>query len=446
MVIKNKNISCFLFMFMIFTASIPYIGYGISQISKGYIIVGSFSRNTDLVVKYTGRFGQAIAFLKDISCALLLLDMIINIKTKKKSGKTIMSFFVIIIIGFLILAFNNRVSFNYMVAGIRCFLFVITTIVFCQEYSSSIVEKVFIRIVTILMDITLLIQLIITVMQIQSSSSWSRFGTGSYRFCGVFPGSGNLGCYCIALQLLYLLILKKFSLISNKGMILRSFVCVFLSVASGTRTTMILCSVIFLYYLTEMMLKKIRFGFWTILILAIIFVLTIGVPVFNWFIQRTNRGELELSGGGRITLFMNMVHSANSFQVVFGRGLGIGTNASVTMGVGKAELADSTINLMFIQYGFAGLVLFLAGLLKAGFEMWKKVLSSERGVVVLFFLVIIVMLFVGNLFEHIAMSIILTFTYYLVITPLEEIENGEKRNNCSSSGKAAFISNRRYSQ
>lgn len=423
MVIKNKDINLFLFLFMIFTACIPYTGYGIALIRSGYIMVGAFSRNTDFVVTYSGGFGQLIAYLKDISCALLLFNLIMHIDLKKTSGKMFMIFFIIIITGIVVIVINQRIALNYLIAGVRCLMFVVTTIVFCQEYRKSIIESKFVKKVLMAMDITLLIQLIITVLQIQSSSSWSKFGSGAYRFCGAFPGSGNLGCYCIALQLLYYTINKKYGLIKSNGMILRSIVCIFLSVASGTRTTMFLCFIVFLFFITESLLKRFRFDFLSILVIVFILLLIIGIPVADWFINRTDRGELGLSGSGRVTLFFNMFDSANAFQLLFGRGLGIGTNIAVTLGMGKNELADSTINLIFIQYGLIGLGIFLAALLRIGYQMWIKTVPSIKGIVILFILVIAVMLFIGNLFEHIAMSIILIFTYYLIMTPVEEVAN-----------------------
>ena len=423
--INKTKIYMTLFILMIFTASIPYLGYGIVLIRNGYVLIGTYSNSMENIVAYSGLFGKIFAYFKDLLCVLLITTMMFMYK-KGIVPKIYIYVFLFLTYGLILLIFNDYIYVGYLMAGIRTFMYAIASVIFFNKILVWDSNLGFLNKLKKTMDLTLLIQLIVVFLQIQMSRNWSRFGSGAYRFCGAFPGYGNLGCYTIALAFFYLILDRKYNLMPNFYMaVIRTLGLLFLSVASGTRTTMILMALALVYQMISHLLKTIGFNFKSILASFIIIAMAFGIPIISAFVEWTDRGHLLKSGSGRIYYFWERFSSASLFELIFGRGIGVGTNAAIILGMDDV-VSDSTINLIFVQFGLLGLCIFLFAL----YRMMKKMLykmSEDRGISIIFILTIATMLIVGNLFEHVAMCILLLIDYYCMIYDGNKIECSKTR-------------------
>lgn len=405
---RINKIGKFLFVVLLFTALVPYLGYGVSQIKNGYVLIGSYAQSMEMASIYTGRLGKYFTYIKDLVCVLLICNLI----WYKRRQASIIIIYAMMILGYgaFALALSGRFSMLYIIAGVRAAMFTFVTMLYCL-YTYDNVNKKDILLYSKICDLTLVIQIAIVIMQISRSSGWSRLGSGAYRYCGCFAGSGNLGCYAVGLMLFYSLISELEQNINRNSYIIRAILVVFLSIASGTRTAIIVTAIIAFYMIIYRMMKTRNFDYKSIAFTFGALVAILIVPAINSLSQWIGRGKLMNSGGGRIELFFHSLNSSNVVEFVIGRGIGVGTNAAISMGARDA-VSDSTLNLIFTQFGVIGILFFLI----AVYIMLKRLYAyslADKGFKHLFVFVIAVMFLVGNIFEHIAMTILIVLTYYM---------------------------------
>lgn len=410
MVIRKDNIIFDIFLMLIITASIPYLVYGIQVVQFGYNIVGGLNR-TALIG--SGGFFGFFAYLKDIIAVLLVIILLLGLQ--KKSVKVLLGIGIIFIIATISLILNGYEVTMFVVAGVRTFIFFLATMLYCIQHREILVKQI--RKLLIATELCLFLQTFIVILQITSSGSWRNFGSGAYRYSGLFPGSGNLGCYCVAISLFLMTVKNKYEKISMKMLALNFAQLLFLSFASGTRSCEFLVILLIAISLFHEYGEKLHLGKSLVIVAGIACLALVGPSVYNNVVTWTGRGNLMVSGAGRALIFMDMINSANTYEFVFGRGLGVGTNVSVTMKLPGTQVSDSTINLLFTQFGLIGLIAITLALIYA---LYLLRCSSRKYSVLAwsFIIVCVVMFFVGNLFEHIAMCIYLVLSYYLIYIPI----------------------------
>ena len=407
--VNRQGIEFTIFYLLLFFACVPYMGYGMSLINSGVEVIGALNQN----IAVAGNVGKTISFMKDILIILLLLLMITHLERKKSWPLGL--FIVIVYYGGFLLAVNGRPIIEFLIAGIRTFMFIVTSTLFCKRYYFELhTFKCRIALFKIIF-LTLLINTFFVVSQAISSGSLLRLGSGAYRFSGAFPGSGNLGCYAIAAMLLVITVQAERIV---KGAFLADVLCIFLSIASGTRTCMILAMAIFIYSIIQIYGDKFRISWKVSLVLTIIFVIAFGSSAISKMSDYVGRGELGISGIGRIRIFMNNINESTAFQMFFGRGLGVGTNAALTMNLENTSVSDSTYNLIFTQFGLIGLILFTVAIIGILTKIFRYS-YEKKSQALCFILCVAAMYVVGNLFEHIAMIILFVITYYMIYNDYE---------------------------
>ncbi len=401
--ISVNNCIFVLFNIMVFLLIIPYIFCG-KMIFDNPIFFYNYLNASTIKLNLITRI---LIYVKDFICLLLFALLIFR-------KKNILAFLAVIFgIGIIILLINNNFTIKMLLAGYRAISFAIVSQAFFEIYNDNYFKSKQFKILIKLLNISFCIELIAVIVQIVCSNSLTTFGSGGYRFSGFFNGSGNLGCYCVAFSLLLAVLnTKGYTGLTNIKYFTMLLLSIFLTVASGTRTCMVLCIIIFAYESFRFLGKKMKLKKDIVITAAIFATAVFGKKILNTIINWTNRGDLSISGGGRLSLLINQFTKSNGFQLLFGHGIGVGTNASVSMGLNNTQVSDSTINLIFTQFGALGLITFLILLYKLIIRISKK--SNYRNVYVLFTITILVMLFVGNLFEHNAMVVLLILTYAII--------------------------------
>lgn len=417
-IITQKGIESKIFYLLIFFSCVPYLGYGITLINFGVEVVGSLNQNIVLM----GGIGKYISFAKDILTILLLLIMFTRMS--RKNSVILMSFGGMICYGAILLMLNGRDVLAFTIAGIRTFMFVLTVILFCKKYYIELHQAKFKIIIFKILFLTLCINTILVLLQAVSSGSLYRMGSGAYRFSGAFPGSGNLGCYTVAV-LLFVIVVSEEKIINKILSLFTSLMCVFLSIASGTRTCMVLTVVIFIYSMIHMYGSKLHFNWKVLLFLTIMLGVVFGTTAIKYLTEYIGRGDLLLSGNGRIEIFLKSFNSSNPLELMLGRGIGVGTNVSITMNLPNTYVSDSTYNLIFNQFGIMGLMVVSIILMYCLYILFKRCRGNTMAAIC-FMISVLSMYIVGNLFEHVAMSIIFILVYYMIYVD-ETILTMEKR-------------------
>lgn len=406
-VIKINKLMLNLLFILIIAVSLPYIGYWKKSIDLGYESIGGLN-----MLQLEGGLEQVISFLKDVIAIFMFIILLLT--SKKENYKFFMNAFYVFLYGIIGLLFSNRISFGFILAGFRTYLYFVVVFAWGLKYSKLLQESNNLKKLLRIIKLTILIQTFITLAQVVLSSSINRFGTGGYRFSGAFAGCGNLGCYTVACCLLLIIFKSKYKNISTLGFMVYGIMLLFLAIASGTRTCIILDLILLFLEMSYLIGKKIRFNSKLIVVIGGILFLIFAPKLVESIVSWTGRGELMLSGSGRIRVFLDMLNSSSIFELIFGKGLGVGTNASVTMNLKGTSVADSTINLFFIQFGIVGLVFFFFVILMTIYNLLQKSNDNKR-IVMCFSITILVMSIVGNIFEHIAMCVLLVIAYFLII-------------------------------
>lgn len=397
-------------MLLLLFSSIPYLFYGISA-SSGRI-VGSIARNiTEINVS---SYGRLFVYIKDFFAIILFLRLFGSLR--KKDAAMLILFFMY---GFFVLFINGRWDPKYIVAGIRTFIFFIDAILYFRKYD---LEPNEIKILKNNLVMIIGINMILVLRSIINSGNLFATGAGAYRYSGAFAGAGNLACYCMVTSLLMYILYKKYKIISGIQLLVLNCCMLFLSFASGTRTAIIVTGILILYIISELVSKITRFGETLSAFIFVLMCVLFGTSFLDLLVTHINRGQLSVSGLGRLEIFLDFF-SGNVFEIIFGRGLGYGTNASVNLGIIDTAISDSTIALIFAQFGFVGLVLFIFMSFYFIHSMFvSKWTDRITNCMVMF--IYIVLLFIGNLFEQNAMIMIFVISVFLNKFDPMEYERG----------------------
>ena len=420
--VKKRTIINALLILLFFTATVPYLAYGVSAIRSGYEVVGGLNASG---AQASGKLGTLFGYCKDV-IAIILIGMILLLK-KRIDRNVFTAVIAFVMYGFVGLICSGHFDLKFLIAGFRTFMYFGVMNLIFMAYSELMYNYTLMNRLMNLTQSVIVIQTITVALQVTMSNSWGRFGSGAYRFSGLFPGSGNLGCYSIAVLIFLSILNQKYKILGNTLYLVDGILLLFLSVASGTRTCMILVGFCFVYNIFTLYGKFLRLDKNVILLFFIVTLAVVGSSIMSKIILWTGRGALMDSGGGRIAFFTNMLSTASPLEMMIGRGIGVGTNASISMGLQGTQVSDSTINLIFTQFGIIGLLMgmwYFVKICKKIYEMNFDYMNISICVI----FTLCVMLVVGNLFEHIAMCLYLVLSYHLLID--FKFDNSvEKENN-----------------
>lgn len=408
MKIRKRNAITFLFVGMLLFAGIPYLFYATALAKMGNLNAGgslAMLGSVGVEVK-VGKIAVYFVYIKDLLAVILLIALIPNIKKK-----VLVYMNSVIALGFTALLLSGKFNSIYLVAAIRTYIFMLDTIFYWISYPPNIET---IKKVTRCIEMILVIQFLVVLRQIVINGNIGNFGAGAMRYSGAFSGSGNLGCFTIGTVLwIYLVSLNcEFIKTIERNIVL--LVSVILAIASGTRTAMVIVIFLSAYIFISTYAKKKGISKNIVIVGYLLAIASGGISIMNWIVNRVGRGEMMVSGSGRLRVLQNLFENSSILELLIGHGIGYATNASITLGAQDSIIADATINLILAQFGMVGLVVFGVGWIYIFYLLFKR---SKKSKELVFMLLIIfgLMCMVGNLFEQIAMSII----YFSIVIILE---------------------------
>ena len=268
----------------------------------------------------------------------------------------------------------------------------------------------------------LLVNSYATLLQLRFALSALDSALGASRLTGLFSNAGVAGLFALAIAL----IISQLDGIGLRKRIVVIFLCLFLALSSGTRFA---TGAVFLIILNQVWEMVDKGGKRFRGIKKIIFIPLALVSIFIGYealISQVNRGDAisqQFGDGGRAGNFLiviKMFFSANVFELLFGRGLGIGTNTAIGILVGSGVnpglyrfnmLVDNSLLTCMFQIGLFGSFLFWFGIWRfISFTKPKHSrLAKSRFLVTV--AIILMALGLGNPFEH--YFLMMAFAYSL---------------------------------
>jgi hypothetical protein len=237
-------------------------------------------------------------------------------------------------------------------------------------------------------------------------------GSGGVRLTGIFNGAGPLSFFGFGMVVVGMNMNKAPAM----ELLLLSMLAMLMALASGSRLMMICIFIIMAYQIYEVVeygqFRRFRGILRSILFVGMIVVGYFGYVIMIEYVDRGNMFEQQISEGGRVANFLHMVDvlaEADFAELMFGRGLGVGTNTAQSlleaMDVSPESfrfnwLVDNAFLTLIFQVGLLGSLLFWGGFCALLFRMRprnsKKMLFRYLLLTVLFLGIMLA----GNPFEH----------------------------------------------
>lgn len=268
-----------------------------------------------------------------------------------------------------------------------------------------------------------LVDLIAVVIQFRLSSEVFGVRLGEGRISGLFSNAATGAYFAVSLALIASFV--RFKLRFEKMCLY--FLVLSIALASGTRFAIISVFIIYISSLLEVKDSdrgRNRNGF-AFKALVVSFGLIAAFFGYSAMINQIGRGDLlenQLNEGGRLANILNvldMLESATLTEVMFGRGLGVGTNTANTMLLAAGDnpelyrfnvLIDNSIVTAFFQFGMMGSFILWGGVALFFIMCAKKCAAEDRIKFRVGVGIFSLVLFTQNIFEQYFLMV--AFAYY----------------------------------
>lgn len=409
----NPNIIKILLILFLIASAMPFLPEALNNIIQGKNANIGFVINEPL-------FGVKFRYIKDIIMILLLgLIFLHDLKLSKWSphSRTLLFYFVIallIVCGYSVMYYQiNSTNILQAAAGIRPILLFAVCYKSLQFFKGEGFIKAFSKTLVWLV----VLELIIILAQYYTSSKIYGFQNPlSLRLIGTFGGISIAGYFALGASCYFFINQKQFKVTP----LLQTF-CMVIAGLSGTRSAMIGCSIIIAASVIRSVLLKLNRSYHknnSLLISITSFGLIGGYFLIGLIGKLSERGSIvgAQANGGRIDFLISIFANSSATQIIFGNGLGYGTNTAVTLnrefqsGL-DSKVMDGTINSILTQFGVLGMI--IAGVLFFFFSV--KLFRNNKGRYLdigAILVVTLLMCITTNIFEQFTFLSLLSITYY----------------------------------
>jgi hypothetical protein len=264
----------------------------------------------------------------------------------------------------------------------------------------------------------------IVLIWLQSASLYDlQIGAGSARVLGVFTQAGVAGTFSIFVGMVGWA-MRDINSLRRLALLVSA---VLISVAAGSRFGMICIALLFYSSFDDLL--KARKGYFRLIgrVVLVIVTCALALPAYRIMSELVDRGDLldvQLEEGGRIANFVmgwQTIFNANLFSMLFGEGLGVGTNNVInflrengasTDGLMFNIQTDNSLLMIALQFGIVGSLLFWIPLVL----FWRKVLvliPKLKGVEFVFGFIVLVSIISTSIFEQYFLMIGIPFAIAL---------------------------------
>ena len=207
---------------------------------------------------------------------------------------------------------------------------------------------------------------------------------------------------------------------------LNSILVAFIIYASGTRTSMVIyCIILFSYIYSRNINKRNNYKLTSLFIILLFFV---GIIVLNISEVLADRGDAISAqfNNGRVTFILEYLKECNLKEILFGKGIGFGTNTALSMLKetfidSTTRVMDGTINILITQFGIIITSFVVFSYLYIIRKIIKTNLPSEVKIAIIAATVLLIV--IGNVLEQFSLQLLLIINYYLILKKFKDEKN-----------------------
>jgi len=334
-----KNIVRYLIYLTIIATPLFTITEYIAMMQGLYVV--SFLEATDYRIK----------MIKDLALIIIIMLSILYLLLRAKIKMPN----IIIIIGLIISSFfiglaNNGLVFSFI--SLRIYMPILLLIVAFNMLSDNDYEVLY-RIIIYLGCSEIFIAISQMIFGVGTGTSF--FGIYK-RVVGTFAYSNAFAIYMVMVN--SILLAKRRNCIEN----ILLFISTILIFISGSAAGIACMCIIYILYI---LFNKERITIAKLLIAKSIVLFTLIIIVFMPVITARD-GVYSRSAGGRLVVFFRLLENRTPFEILFGRGIGVGTNTTKYLLESKiieskdtAFISDSQYVSIFAQAGLLGLSVYI---------------------------------------------------------------------------------------
>ncbi|MFD0671317.1 hypothetical protein [Cohnella sp. GCM10027633] len=426
----DKLIRRLILLFIVFSA-IPFLPEALTDIALGSASYAKFTNESLLPID--------LQYAKDFLLGLLLLVIILRDFLRRSLRTTIALGYTMLLIAvygtYVLTSDDNTFRISMVLAGARpLFLLML-----CFKLKEFLSDRHFIS--ALLRTLKAIIALEWAVISAQyfifihlygatNPFSLRLIGTfGSFSIAGYFA----VGCACI----LYMLQNRAFLARAQTRFVSGWMVaCFMIASLSGTRTAIFGCLLVLLASWARSLLSRGDRRRNRMLLTGMLFLSAAGMYYLLQLVSlAANRGSVIESqwDAGRVSIIANHFANSSLFQILFGKGIGYGTNMSVMlesqygMDLGT-EIVDGTLNSIIMQYGVV--MMTFAVLWTA---LWAsntlRTSKAEKGDALVIASIGLLMCMATNIFEQYSFLVLFSVSCYLIGMPFVRKEEDTRENS-----------------
>ncbi len=422
-----KKIINSIFMFLVISTNLAYLPQAIISIINRVPLISSINYSYEYITLGLKNDFPIIRYSKDIFVILLFILIIVDILKRKRCFKLSIimlsvTTMILIPISIISLNYSNEFSISMIIAGIRVVIFPITLILYSMEYLDYTNTKKFYNILKKLIRF----EFIIVVLQsFIIAISYGTINIAKYRAIGTFASSGLLGLFGIGA--ITFIIIYKCKVDNQIGIIPSAVFTAFIVFASGTRTAMVLYAMTIFSYIFHVKINRKNNIKATNLFVIISTV--VGIAILNLAELVAERGNAISAqfDNGRITFIVEHIKNSSLKEVLFGKGLGYGTNTALSMisemkinTDSTTRVMDGTINILITQFGIIITFIIIMCYLCVVINIFKASLQQE--IKITFVLTSIILIVVGNVLEQFSFQLLFVVNNCIIVKMFTEIK------------------------
>lgn len=425
-IIKNT------FIMLLFFVNIAYLPQAIIAIINKVPLISSINYSYEYISLGLKNDFPLIRYSKDILVVLLFLFMFLDTIKTKKINKIYFVFLISILLFLMPLSiyslmFSDEFSLFMIIAGIRVIIFPTTIILFVLTYlDNELINTIYNIIINLL-------KLIFIITVFQSLIIIIKYGTiniARYRLMGTFASSGLLGLFGVGVM--SFIIIYKININNNIHITPNSILIAFIIYASGTRTAMILYSILLFSYFYYIRINKNKsFKLTNLFIFFSVILAFITLKLAESVAERGSAIAVQFQGG-RATFIIEYLMESNLKEILFGKGIGFGTNTALSM---LSEVAvnldsstsvmDGTINILITQFGLIITIIICLLYLYIVKKISNTSIPSE--IKISFIVTNIIILVIGNVLEQFSFQLLFIINHILTTKKFKEYNNYSKK-------------------
>lgn len=401
---KNKYFFAFVFL-----AGVQYLGYFLISVWTKTVVQIQYVYAPEIYA-YRGWLYIGAVLFRFAKDALILMVLYEHIQKEVVNVTIIKAISFFYLYGVIINLFSRN-SFSYIVYGIREYLFFFTLLL---VFSDCKLEKSFangfLRVLGTVFTINIVCQFY--QMTFTTGNNILLAGREWNRFPGLFGGIVGLSTFCLAFAV-YIFLYDYFFCLSTSFCLLTYLLITVVIWCTGKRSSLINLAIIIMIWIIVRV--SVRFGERFLLLLVTFFMIPLLFLVADYMAQRGSALQTQMKEG-RLSILVGVLTGTPAEKLMFGHGMGSGSNAIGTEMLMKDSLdyvvTDGTLTNLIYEYGI------IVSLFAIYFfiRLMKRLLRIDMWITLVFGGTLFIQILDSNILENYMFLAGMIVSYKLIIS------------------------------